>query len=343
MDNSYFIYSKNNDEIVIERFHFCTWEFENNTSFIEFGCEISQASIINKESIQLVLLIPWLSNNCVANDFYDKLKGQENSRFIFNDSILNTVSLDGGQNLNGVIHYFSERNNLCILPVILEINGSGKIAEINISLNYYNQIPETEQKPNIYIRFSIIPQKKLTATRKNGITKATILYDIRLNQQRNLPISQVHEFGNKPTCKVEKCFCFNIVPNRYDLVFFDSSSLQNVRTLEYTSFNRYLPDKRIKENELIVVYNRKNGSDPYTFFLIFSKEYIGMDQLAIALLISLISGILLFIPAYRVSFDKHMTYSQLWSHMPIFFWVVVALVIIAFCYFIWKQLKKLKV
>jgi hypothetical protein len=141
-------------------------------------------------------------------------------------------------------------------------------------------------------------------------------------------------------CKIKKCFCFNIVPNSYDLVFFDSSLLQNVRTLEYISFNRYLPDKRIKENELLVIYNRKDASDSYAFFLIYSKEYIGMDQLAIAVLISLISGILLFIDSYRISLDKSMPYCKLWQHMPFLFWFVVVLVMIALGYFTWKKLKK---
>lgn len=340
MDNSYFIYSQDNNEVLIERFHICTWEFENNSSFIEFGCEINQASIINKNNLELALLVPWLSDHCAVSDFYDNLKGPENSRFIFNDSILNTESLDGGQNLNGVIHNFQERDKLCILPVNLEKNGSARIIKISVNLNFYNQIPITSKKPNIYFRFSITPEKKLIATRKNGITKATILYDIRLNQKRNLPQDLVQKFGNKPTCKVERCFCFNIVPNRYDLVFFDSLSLQNVRTLEYPSFNRYLPDKRLKENELIVIYNKKSGSDPYTFFLIFSKEFIGMDQLAIGVIISLISGILLFLPSYRISLDKNMSYSKLLFHMPFLFWVVVVLVLISFCYFVWKQLKK---
>lgn len=339
MNNSYFIYTNQNEEIEIERFHICTWEFKNDTSFIEFGFEINKCCATNKDNLELKLYIPWLTNNCVANDFYEKLKGPENSRFIFNDSIISTESLDGGENLVGVIHVFSDRNKLCLLPVKLEVNGEKKTVGISINLQFFNHLNE-DRRSNIYSRFSISPDKKLIATRKNGITKSTILYDIRVNQKRNIPQNLVPEFVNKRMCKIKRCFCFNIVPNSYDLVFFDSSLLQNVRTLEYISFNRYLPDKRIKENELLVIYNRKDASDSYAFFLIYSKEYIGMDQLAIAVLISLISGILLFIDSYRISLDKNMPYCKLWQHMPFLFWVVVALVVIALGYFTWKKLKK---
>ena len=38
MDNSYFVYAEN--DIKIERFHICTWEFSNNKTLVEFGCEV---------------------------------------------------------------------------------------------------------------------------------------------------------------------------------------------------------------------------------------------------------------------------------------------------------------
>jgi hypothetical protein len=339
MENSYFIFSDINQNIKIERFHICTWEFQNNTSFIEFGCEISKNSLQDQENIELQLFAPWLTVKCQLADFYEKLKGSENSRFIFNESITSTDFLDGGQNLNGVVHNFSGRNRLCILPITLLIDGENQTITIKINLDFYNKTL-LDNRPNIYFRFSVTPEKILIATRKNGIAKSTILYDIRLNQKRNLPESLIPKFVNKEVCKIERCFCFNIVPNRYELVFFDASSLQSVRTLEYPSFNRYLPDKRIKENELLVVYSRKDGADAYNFFLIYSKEYIGMDQLAIGLLISLISGILLFIPAYKVSLGEKIKYSELWAQMPFLFWVVVFLVAMTLFYFAWKKFRK---
>lgn len=339
MQNTYFIYSNDNQEIIIERFHICTWEFYNNTSFVEFGCELKGDTFDNKQKLELNLFIPWLSPRCSCEDFYNKLKGPENSRFIFNDSIQGTESLDGGQNLKGVIHKFSDRNQLCILPINLHIIPEKQTVRINVNLDFYNQIQNTP-KPNVYFRFSVTPDNKLIATRKDGITKSTVIYDIRINQRRNLPIPLLEEIVNRKFCIIKRCFCFNIIPNSYDLVFFDSTILQNVRTLEFESFNRYLPDKRIRKDELLVVYNRKDDSDAFGFFTIFAKEHIGMDQLAIAVFISLASGILLFIPSYKISFNKDMPYSELWLHMPFLFWFVLILVASSLAYFIYRKFYK---
>lgn len=117
MDKSYFIYTSQDENLIIERFHICTWEFSDGSTLVEFGAEITANSIENKNSLELILFVPWLNTNAKVEDFYSKLKEASNSRFIFNDSILTTDSLDGGQNLNGVIHKFSERSKLCILPV----------------------------------------------------------------------------------------------------------------------------------------------------------------------------------------------------------------------------------
>ncbi|PCJ26323.1 MAG: hypothetical protein COA97_05950 [Flavobacteriales bacterium] len=104
---------------------------------------------------------------------------------------------------------------------------------------------------NIYFRFAITPNSKFISLRKTGLNKSTIIYDIKLNEKRNLPRDVV--IINE--CKVKSCFCFNILPNNFSFDFFDAGSLRSVRTLEYEKFNNYLNDKRVKDDELIVVFN----------------------------------------------------------------------------------------
>jgi hypothetical protein len=120
MENSYFIYSEGNDTIIIERFHICIWEFKNKTSLVEFGAEINSEFIKENKFLKLSIHIPWLESACQIEDFYNRLKLSSNSKFIFNDSINNVKSLDGGDNLSGVIHEFSSRNQLCITPIKFE-------------------------------------------------------------------------------------------------------------------------------------------------------------------------------------------------------------------------------
>lgn len=305
MDNSYFLFCKSGQELVVERFHICNWEFQNGTTLVEFGCEINSSSITSDSmELELGLYLPWLDQNCLTKDFYPKLKDSKNTRFIFNDSVHQINNFDGGKGENGVIHEFSNRNKLCILPV--KIRESSQSKEIGLSLNLSPCIEFLNDSTNVYFRFAIEPKKHISV-RKGLLSKSTIIYDIKLNELRNLPDS----IDATSICLVNTCFCFNIIPNSYDLVFFDNSSLKNVRTLEFDSFNKYLGDSRVKKDELIVVFNKRNAADSHSFFSIYSKEKIGISQLTIAVLINLFSGFLLFIPSVRLSSPDPLTISSL--------------------------------
>jgi hypothetical protein len=309
MDNSYFLLTTQETPITIERFHICSWEFRNSSSLIEFGCEIDVSKCDKIDFVSLELYIPWLTNGCIPKDLYNSLKESPNSKFIFNDSVNNTLSLDGGQNSFGVIHEFSVRNKLCILPIKIIKKKDRKALEINIDLTRYHNL-EDKSCPNIYFRFYLEPIISAISTRKTGINKSTIIYDIKINERRNLPEIVSSDMTKKKLCRISSCFCLNVVPNSYDLTFLDTISLRNVRTLEYDSFNRYLSDKRVEKDELIVVFNKKIAKEDdenpsFAFFSIFYKERIGAGQFALAVFINLICGILLFIPAFRES--NHIT------------------------------------
>ena len=175
--------------------------------------------------------------------------------------------------------------------------------------------------------------------RKKGINKSTIIYEIKVNERRNIPDDKVSYFIDKQLCEIKTCFSFNIVPNKYDIVFFDNSSLKNVRTLEYDSFNKYLGDKRVKKDELIVVFNKKQNAESFSFFSIYSMERIGTGQFALAILINIICGILLFIPAYRKSFNPELLFSQVWSNLPIEIYLAIIIAFGMIVYFFWPWIK----
>ncbi len=324
MDNSYFVYAEN--EIKIERFHICTWEFSNDNTLVEFGCEVTAKSIADKDNLEIKFFIPWLTSKASVTDFYSRLQDTSNSRFIFNDSISNQRSLDGGENKNGVIHHFSGKNELCILPITFGKDFDSQKVSANVNLKIYNQFQHSQEKPrpNIYFRFCIDPNNSQISVVKKGITRSTILYDIKLNQRRNIPEELLNEVLQHKLCSVQTCFCFNIIPNTHDLVFVDNSTLKNVRTLEYQSFKKYLGEQLLQEEDLIVVFNKKDKLDSYAFFSIFTKEHIGIDQLTVALLINLVAGILLFIASLDISLNlANKTFSAIF--LPFTFWLVIAL------------------
>ena len=339
MENSFFIYSEKGSSIQIERFHICTWEFNNNTSLVEFGFEISKESI-KDDNITISIFIPWAVKVCKTKDLYDKLSIAENSRFIFNDSISATKYLKTNTNNSGVIHKFSGRNELCVLPAEIKINED-KVVTATLNLKAYNEYVQ-ESKPNVYFRFWIDPSLPFISMRKKGVSKSTIIYDIKVNERRNIPDERIEYFNEKEFCKIKYCFSFNILPNKYDIVFFDNTSLNNVRTLEYESFNKYLEDKRVKKDELIVVFNKKEVkefenkefAESFSFFSIYSMERIGTGQFALAILINIFCGVLLFIPSYRKTFQPEISFLEVWTELPSEIFIALGLAIITLIYFI---------
>lgn len=338
MENSFFIFT-DKEEIVIERFHICTWEFKDQKPLIEFGAEISKNSIPTGDTLSLFFYIPWLTDKCKINDLYENLKDSENSRFIFNDSIVHIDTSDGGKNTSGIIYEFKGRKEkLCILPVTLKKNDkkdNDKVISVDLPLNKYNSF--TQNTANIYFRFLIEPFKDILAP-KPGIGKSTIIYDIKINEQRNIPDDKIDLFEEKKFCTIKTCFLFNIVPNKYDITFFESVYLKNIRTLEYDSFKKYLPDSRVKKDELIVVFLKKNDLESYTFFNIFSKERIGMGQFALAILINIICGFLLFLPGYRGEGNKQISW-RLWEWFTTELYIVAVLVLLTGLYFFYIPIK----
>lgn len=339
MENSFFVYTAKGNNIKIERFHLCSWEFSNNSSLVEIGFEISKESIVN-DILEISCFIPWAEKSCETKDLYEKLSNADNSRFIFNDSISTTKYLNSNNSDSGVIHTFSSRNELCVLPAEIYVN-EGKIISINLNLKSYRDY-EQISKPNIYVRFWIKPKIPFISMRKKGVSKSTIIYDIKINERRNIPTERITYFNEKEFCQIKYCFSFNILPNKYDILFFENSSLKNVRTLEYESFNKYLGDKRVKKDELLVVFNKKEAKDfdgnevaeSFSFFSIYSMERIGPGQFALAILINIICGVLLFIPSYRKTFNPEVSLFKVWFVLPTEILIALCMALLTLIYFI---------
>ncbi|MFY0602710.1 MAG: hypothetical protein JXQ93_02090 [Flavobacteriaceae bacterium] len=329
MNNSFFLRSKSS-KIEIEKFQICTWEFNNNNSLIEFGIEIKSKGISNLKELILDLYIPWLERGISTTDFYDKLRSSDNSRFIFNDSVSNTTPLDDGQSIQGVIHKFSEKNELCILPVELENKYNEKKLQLKIDLEEYGK---KAVGTNAYIRVAVEPTTGSISTSKKGIGKSTIIYDVKLNESRNIPSNLIQEFKKTSACKVDACFCFHIIPNRYSITFLEPEHLKTVRTLEFEPFKNYLNDSRLKKDELMVVFSKKKNHNSYSFFSIYTQERIGTSQFALAVLINIICAFLFALPVIREKIPDNITKREIIQKIPIEFLIALLLALAMLFYF----------
>ena len=153
-----------------------------------------------------------------------------------------------------------------------------------------------------YCRFYLEPHISLLTTRAQGITKTSLIYDIKINEKRNLPTY----LPARDLCKIKNCFVFHIIPNYYDLVFLDNKICRGIRSLEFDSFRKYLPNKRFKRDELIVIFNKKTESEGYTFFSTYAKERISPTQILMAVFVNLFCALILFLSTIR--YNLHLAY-----------------------------------
>lgn len=328
MENDYFIFSDSHKIIELERLHICTWEFNDNSSLIEIGCEIclqpDNYYVIN--SLSICFFIPWLTETNNVQDLYENLNDAENCKFIFNDPITATEQLGNG---NGIIQKFQDRDELCILPIS---NFSRERSILKVELDFRPiRRKDRDIIPRIYFRFMINSMLENISTRKNGIGKSTIIYDFKINEKRNLP-PKVIDFEKSSFVKIKNCFIFHIIPNSYDITFLESQILKNIRTLEFNSFKKYLNDDRITSDDYVVIFLKK-VSGSFGFFTVFNKERIGLGQFALAILANMFCGFLLFLPTYRENLKYPFFSLSLWRNLPLEIYLSLSIELLIFWYF----------
>ncbi|MFA7042746.1 MAG: hypothetical protein WC186_00200 [Bacteroidales bacterium] len=326
MDNSFFILSK--QEVVISRFHICTWDIENTNSFVEIGIEFSPS---NQEELDFKFVAPFAQSTndvrCLAENLN---KDSNNSKFIFNDNI-KSFDVIKGDKRNGVIITFETREKLAILP-LENVSLCDQIVSFKV------RCPKFSVPTQCYIRFLISAKANTLSTVKKGIANTSFIYDIKLNERRNLP-NEVHQLTKDEynLCKVESCFCFHVIPNTFNISFVDQNKLKNVRELEVGAFKNYLPNEldTMKEARYMIVFNKTSKEESYSFFTIFTKEIIGTNQILLAIGANILCSLLFAIASVRLNFNHEIS---VWKQIPFEYWIAsIILTIVAILLFSSKR------
>lgn len=330
MNNTYFILS--NKKISIERLHICTWDFIGSNAAFEIGMEFMPTPYV--KDIEIKLVLPFLKETDKITCLMDSLiRDDDNSKFIFNDTIKSNRSI-GGDKRNGAVLEFNSRNSLSVLPIK---NSSVAKGVCSFIINNLNQTIKN------YVRLYIQTDVQNLAIVKKGIAKTTYIYDIKVNERRNLP-DQINDLLNSGylLCNtIKSCFCFHVVPSQYNISYLNSNKLKNIRILESEAFNRYLPNsEEMKENECIIVFNKndKSNDGSFTFFSEFEKEIIGNKQILLAIAANVLCSLLFGMFTLREK--EWMRGSKWFECLPWEFWVAILILIVfsAIMFIPWKRL-----
>lgn len=325
MENSIYIFTQ--DPVTIERFHLCSWAFLAKESYIEIGVEID-SRFIKKEDFKVYISAPFIKGNSIVKCLMKNLSNRQNSRFIFNDVVKNVENV-GDDERDGSILSFAARECIAILPCKIENSDGLSILAI--------------QKPDmydgfVYFRILIKVDIDLIEIKRNGIARISHTYDLKINENRNIPQTIYEMMRDKKLnlCQIKTIFCFHVISEHYELSFIDSTKLKNVRRLEIDAFNNYLQGiKTIKKDTYNIIFLKDSNKDGYSFFTVFTEETIGRAQMILAILTNIIcSSIFAFI-----SWRQNAPIDIAWYKMPFAYWLIIILsVVVSVIILIWQRL-----
>lgn len=330
MNNAFYILSE--VEIAIERLHICTWEFPYESSYIEFGLEFSKSNF-HSDSIDFYLAVPDINKNDKVNCLRENLSDTDNGQFIFNDVVIGIDNI-GDDSRDGSILKFEKREELTLPPCKGTVNDGYICLKI--------KKPNTS-KGNIYCRILVELHNKTIAIKKTGITQTTYIYDFKINETRNLP-QKVYDLKTSKSlkiCKVKQLFCLHALPDNFTFSFIDTSKLKNIRRLETSAFQKYLPEiKSISKNRYNIMFLKDNdhdGKESYSLFSVCTEETIGPKQIAIAVGVNILCNFL-----FAFSHLEFKGSCVEWCHqVPRGYWVALGVVLLLLFICLYRPLKNL--
>lgn len=336
MDNAIFLLT--NTPIKVERLQICTWDLHGDDGAIEIGIEFgSKESFGNNHipnTVDFILSLPFLTKGDKVSCLEKKLVSENgaNCKFIFNDTVRGTQTIKD-QPANGSVVMFQSRDPLAIMPIsnIQVEEGQCTFSVNNLDILKDDNYPD---KMSLYIRLLIKTKLENFVTIQKGIAKDIYLYDMKINEMRNIPDKiNNHINEGKNVCReIKACFCMHVIPSNYNVSYTDGEKLKNVRILESGAFNRYLPDLHALEDEYIILFQKDQileGQElkSYSFFSELEKERIGNKQLIYAVFANLLCSVIIGVFPSKIAKEAERWYSDFSWGTVIAIGFVVCLVI----------------
>ena len=325
MENAFFIMGGTTSQrlpITISKLHICTWNMRDCNAYFELGIEIAANTLSLNVDYSISFLAEWLTPCCEIISLHEKFADSDNARFIFNETVESTRDVNGNKH-NGTRISFTNKRQIMLLPI-----NEAKPQDGMVILTFNNKAPQGVYP---YIRILIKTPLSQLAMIKKGIAKNSYVFDIKINEKRNLPnwVLDVQNQSNYQFCPIEKAFCLHAVPASYEISFIDSNKLKNVRKLEKSAFTKYLPEiKSIENDDYIITFSKSEdkAKSSYSFFSVFTQETIGTDQIIFSIVVNIICSLLFAIDSWRLACFEIKSW---WWKFPWMFLIAVGIIAFA--------------
>lgn len=341
MKETNIIYTLSSSNVSMEKLHICTWDVKGQKAFIEIGMQIS-ATIPDNEFYVYVYL-PFISNSTEIKSLHQELSDEANFRFIFNRSH-SKKSLIGDDCRNGSIFEIDKDGHPDQKELIAILNVDAVIENTNFVKFKFTRPNNDVSK--LYGRILLKTNHKTLANTVSGITKKDYLYDIKINEVRNMP-DVVFDYKRKKKLKLSNpktVFLLHAIPEEWNINYSDSSRLKNVRRLEIDAFKHYMSWIEKVSDEYLITFSKAEAQGGTSFFTSFTKEHVGSKQLLVAVVMNILCS-LLFAFSQINNPDTNNPNDNVLKLIPLSHYLAIGIVIIGLLYisnlhqFVWRHLK----
>ncbi len=309
---------------MIEKLHVCTWEFSSRQHYVEIGVEFNFDAIKN-DDIMFYISVPYVKEGVDVTCLMKNLSDDINSRFIFNDIVLNMKNI-GEDARDGKILYFENKAPLTIVPCEISTRDGLIIYTIRKPKNHQG---------NLYFRSFIKLNKDTVDLENAGIARKTHTYDFKINESRNIPqnIYELKKEKDLEFCVINNVFCFHVVPEQFELSFLDSTKMTNVRKLEAQAFKNYLQIQELgvkNADSYNIIFLKDKDKESYSFFSIFNEEMIGKTQIGTAIAVNILCSALFSASSWLMTLTPKISGAGL-----AIFILAIIIGVLYFVYFFW--------
>lgn len=317
MENNIYLFSKT--AIDISRFHFCSWQVLKGENYLELGFE-TEINCETEDNLELFFYIPELYNKLtqigkqkfdvnLIKSLHKQLSDEDNAKYIFNESVKSKNSLDCSSEAQ-TLYQLNFQNDASL--IVLPLKFGNERGMLKVSAPIFSCC----KNKKVYGRFMIPFFKTNIAEESTSFANKLWIFDIKLNEKRNIPQHISNEFSsdNVKFCHVEAFYCFHVFPSLYEISFVSPNNFQSLRILEKMPFSRYLKEvvgnssiNAIKENNHLIVFNKHkpkdNNPNGRSCYCQISTSCLTAKQVVVAAVINVCTAIFLSLHIFKAIFN----------------------------------------
>lgn len=325
------IYTLSSSVVVLEKLHICTWDVKGQKAFIEVGMQLD--ANIPEGGLSAYVYLPFINDSTIVSSLHQELSDEANFRFIFNRSHSNKT-LIGGDNRNGSIFTIDKDVKGDEAPQSEDI----AILNVDATIDEHKFVKFNFTRPNgnvskLYGRVLLKTTHETLANTVSGITKKDYLYDIKINEVRNMPdvVFDYKRNKNLFLCNPDTVILLHAIPEEWNINYSDSSRLKNVRRLEMDAFKHYMNWIEKVSDEYLITFSKADAKGGTSFFTSFTKEHVGSKQLFVAVIMNILCSLLFAFSQINYPDPAHPDICVL-KVVPISYYVAIGIFIIGLLY-----------